>query len=84
MPTVTQLFVCISTVLSNEGDDRRRERNRRKSDSVVYVKPEENVALALLTLKQAEIKFLQEKINRLEIENDKRSEASAGKNNFSE
>ena len=81
MPTVTQLFVCISTVLSNEGDDRRRERNRRNSDSVVYVKPEENVALAL---KQAEIQFLQEKINRLEIENDKLSEASAGKNNFSE
>ena len=81
MPTVTQLFVCISTVLSNEGDDRRRERNRRNSDSVVYVKPEENVALAL---KQAEIQFLQEKMNRLEIENDKLSEASAGKNNFSE
>ena len=64
-------------VFSNEEDSRTRERNRRNSDSVVYVKPKENdVAVVLSTLKQAEIKFQQEKIKSLENEIDRISKAN--------
>ena len=59
-------------VFSNEEDSRTREGNRRNSDSVVYVKPKENdVAIVLSSLKQAEIKFQQEKIKTLENEIDR-------------
>ena len=64
-------------VFSNEEDSRTRERNRRNSDSVVYVKPKENdVAIVLSTLKQAEIKFQQEKIKSLENEIDRISKSN--------
>lgn len=67
------------SVFGNEEDDRLRERIRRNSDSVVYVKPKENeVTVVLSKLKQAEIKFQQEKIDRLEKEISKISEANTG------
>ena len=44
---------------------------------MVYVKPKENdVAIVLSTLKQAEIKFQQEKIKSLENEIDRISKAN--------
>ena len=62
-------------VFGNEEDDSHRERTRRNSDSVVYVKPKENeVTVVLSKLKQVEIKFQQEKIDRLEKEISKISE----------
>ncbi|XP_078359454.1 uncharacterized protein LOC144643930 isoform X2 [Oculina patagonica] len=65
-------------VFSNEEDDRLKERIRRNSDSVVYVKPKENEVTAALTkLKQAEIKFQQEKIDCLEKEVSRLFEANA-------
>ena len=66
------IFLFGFPVFSNEEAGRPRERNRRNSDSVVYVKPKENdVAVVLSTLKQAEIKFQQEKIKTLENEINK-------------
>ncbi len=63
-PLVTLVF---DPVFSNETDERLGERIRRNSDSVLYVKPKENeVTVVLSKLKQAEIKFQQEKIERLE------------------
>ncbi|KAL9984461.1 hypothetical protein ACROYT_G006755 [Oculina patagonica] len=74
-PLVILFFV---PVFSNEEDDRLKERIRRNSDSVVYVKPKENEVTAALTkLKQAEIKFQQEKIDCLEKEVSRLFEANA-------
>ena len=71
------VFLFGFPVFSNEEDGRTRDRNRRNSDSVVYVKPKENdVAVVLSTLKQAEIKFQQEKIKSLENEIDRISKAN--------
>ena len=71
------IFLFGFTVFSNEEDGRPRGRNRRNSDSVVYVKPKENdVAVVLSALKQAEIIFQQEKIKSLENEIDRISKAN--------
>ena len=63
-------FVCFSIwfpVFSEEEYGHHRDVKRRNSDSVIYIKPKENEAAAVLsTLKTAEIKFQQEKIETLE------------------
>ena len=63
-------FVCFSIwfpVFSDEEYGHHRDVNRRNSDSVIYIKPKENEAAAVLSsLKTAEIKFQQEKIETLE------------------
>ena len=69
------LFVCFSfwfPVFKDEEYGRQREINRRNSDSVVYIKPKENEAAAVLSsLKTAEIKFQLEKIETLESKIDR-------------
>ena len=69
------LFFCSSfwfPVFKDEEYGRQREINRRNSDSVVYIKPKENEAAAVLSsLKTAEIKFQQEKIETLESKIDR-------------
>lgn len=59
-------------VFKDEEYGRQREINRRNSDSVVYIKPKENEAAAVpSSLKTAEIKFQQEKIETLESRIDR-------------
>ena len=74
------LFVCFFIfcfsfwfpVFKDEEYGRQREINRRNSDSVVYIKPKENEAAAVLSsLKTAEINFQRKKIETLESEIDR-------------
>ena len=69
------MFVCFSfwfPVFRNEEYGRQREINRRNSDSVVYIRPKENEAAAVLSsMKTAEIKFQREKIETLESKIDR-------------
>ena len=69
------LFVCFSfwfPVFRDGEYGRQREINRRNSDSVVYIKPKENEAAAVLSsMKTAEIKFQREKIETLESRIDR-------------
>ena len=69
------MFVCFSfwfPVFRDEEYGRQREINRRNSDSVVYIKPKENEAAAVLSsMKTAEIKFQREKIETLESKIDR-------------
>ena len=59
-------------VFKDEEYGRQREINRRNSDSVVYIKPKENEAAAVLSsLKTAEINFQRKKIETLESEIDR-------------
>ncbi|PFX20638.1 uncharacterized protein LOC111336627 [Stylophora pistillata] len=65
-------FVMEERVFINEVNGSASQRNRRNSDSFVYMKPKESeVAAVLSSLKTAEIEFQQEQIDTLKNEIDR-------------